>query len=395
VDYGGLFVHTHHALVPPDKYFKDHPEYFQVNSAGKRVPVQLCTTNPEVRKIATAAVLDVLKKNPHAEIVSVSKVDVQDVCHCPECTKLRSAEGSDMANQLLLVNEVAAAVEKQFPRVTVDTLAYLETLPVPRTARPRRNVAVRLCNDTVGAWGRPFTPAERCPVADLIRTWAAAHDRIYVWDYTVNFSHYLVPMPNLDVIAANIRFWVKNKAEGVMLEGGYEGPAERDELKSWVAAKLMWDPTRAENELAADFVYGHYGPAAPAIAEYEKLLADTAQAHAAELAAPAGGIRYGVDHPFLSREFLDRATAIFARATALAGGDAATVRKVERAELPILYVKAARGPAFVGKDYAAVLDRYERIARREGVRTLAEGAGNFESQLAAWRKQLAPAVPKP
>ncbi len=255
-------------------------------------------------------------------------------------------------------------------------------------------MAVRLCNDTVGAWSRPFTPAERCPVADLIRAWAAAHDRIYVWDYTVNFSHYLAPMPNLDVIAANIRFWVKNKAEGVMLEGGYVGPAERDELKSW-AAKLMWDPTRDANELAADFIYGHYGPAAPAIAEYEKLLADTAKAQTAELAAPPGGIRYGVDHPFLSREFLDRATAIFARAAALAGGDVATLRKVERAELPIMYVKAARGPAFVGKDYAAVLDRYERIARREGVRTLAEGAGNFASQLAAWRKQLADADPKP
>src|SRR5262249_7222703 len=28
VDYGGLFVHTAAGLCPPDKYFKDHPEYF-------------------------------------------------------------------------------------------------------------------------------------------------------------------------------------------------------------------------------------------------------------------------------------------------------------------------------------------------------------------------------
>jgi hypothetical protein len=292
-----------------------------------------------------------------------------------------------MANQLLLVNEVAAAVEKEYPRVVVDTLAYLETIAVPKTARPRKNVAIRLCNDTVGAWGRPFTKAEQCPVAGIAKAWSAAHDRIYVWDYTVNFSHYLVPMPNLDVIAADIRFWAANKAEGVMLEGGYQGPAERDELKSWVAAKLMWDPSRDENELAADFIYGHYGPAAPAIMEYERLLAETAKAHAKELAAPAGGIRYNVDHPFLTKEFLDRATAIFARAVELAGSDAATVRKVERAELPILYVKAARGLDVVAPGYAAVLDRYERIARREGVQYLAEGAANFEQALAAWRQR--------
>jgi hypothetical protein len=34
-------------------------------------------------------------------------------------------------------------------------------------------------------------------------------------------------MPNLDVMAADIRFWIKNKAFGVMLQGGYQSPAER------------------------------------------------------------------------------------------------------------------------------------------------------------------------
>jgi len=28
IDYGGLFVHTHAGLLPPDKYFKDHPVYY-------------------------------------------------------------------------------------------------------------------------------------------------------------------------------------------------------------------------------------------------------------------------------------------------------------------------------------------------------------------------------
>src|SRR5438309_1403970 len=44
VDYGGLFVHTHATLLPPDKYFKDHPEYFAQNAAGQRYPAQLCPT---------------------------------------------------------------------------------------------------------------------------------------------------------------------------------------------------------------------------------------------------------------------------------------------------------------------------------------------------------------
>ena len=126
-------------------------------------------------------------------------------------------------------------------------------------------------------------------MAKLARAWSAVHDRIYIWDYNVNFSHYLAPMPNLDVMAANIRFWVKNHAEGVMLQGGYQGPAEQDELKCWVASKLLWDPSRDEKALAQDFIWGHYGKAAPAMAEYDALLDKMQADHAKEMATPAAG----------------------------------------------------------------------------------------------------------
>lgn len=389
IDYGGLFVHTHAALMPPGEHFAKHPEWFALNAGGQRYTAQVCATHPEVARIIAENVLAALKKHPHAELISVSKNDNagDQICHCPECAALRQAEGgSDMGPQLVLVNRVAETIEKTHPHVVIDTLAYLETSGVPKTLRPRKNVAVRFCNDTVGAWAQPFTPAEKCKAAALARAWSAVHDRIHVWDYNVNFSHYLAPMPNLEVIAANIRFWTANKAEGVMLQGGYQGPAERDELKSWVGAKLLWDPSRNERDLAEDFHLGHYGAAAPALIDYERLLAETAQQHAAVLAAPPHGIRYPMDAAFLSKEFLDRATQLFAHAHELAAGDAATVQKIERAELPILYVKAARGRAFVGDEYAAVLDRFERIARREGVRCLAEGPADFDAKLAAWRK---------
>jgi hypothetical protein len=396
MDYGGMFVHTAAYLVPPSEYYSSHPEYFFLDGAGNRSPAQLCATDPNVLKIATAHVLDVLKQNPHAEIISVSKNDNagDQICHCERCTKLRADEGgADMACQLVLVNGVAEAVEREYPSVTIDTLAYLETIGMPKTIRPRKNVAIRLCNDTVGAWARPFTPARACPVAQLAAAWAAAHDRIYIWDYTVNFSHYLAPMPNMQVMADNIRFWVENNAEGVMLQGGYQGPAERDELKCWVTSKLLWDPSRNADDLAQDFIWGHYGAAASAMAEYEALLAETSRQHASTLAAPAAGIRYPMDVPFLSKEFLDKATEIFQRARQQAAADEALTRRVERAELPILYVKCVRGPDWVGEGYADVVAEFERIARREEVICLAEGGSDIEAKLAAWKAAIPKAEP--
>lgn len=387
IDYGGMFVHTAASLVPSATHFANHPEYFFLTAAGQRAPNQLCSTEPEVIKIATAAVLETLKNNPHTEIISVSKNDNagDQICHCERCKKLRDAEGGDMACQLVLVNGVAEAVEKQYPNVVIDTLAYLETIQVPKTLRPRSNVAIRFCNDTVGAWSKPFTPAAECPAAVIAAAWSAAHDRIYVWDYTVNFSHYLAPMPNIDVMAANIRFWAKNNAEGVMLQGGYQGPAERDELKAWVTAKLLWDPSRDEKRLVADFIWGHYGAAAASLMEYEALLESWKAEHAAAFAAPPHGIRYSMDATFFTKDFLDRATDIFGRARTAVAGDEILLRRVDRAELPILYVKCSRGKAFIGAGYADAVAKFERIGRREGVSFLAEGAANFEPTVATWK----------
>jgi len=391
MDYAGMFVHTAAQLVPPDKYFKEHPDYFAQQADGTRTTVQLCSTHPDVVKIASDYVRQMLKANPHTEIVSVSKNDCQVSCLCDRCKKLRSGEGSDMANQLFLVNQVAEAIEQEHPAVVIDTLAYLETIQVPKTVRPRKNVAIRLCNDSVGSWSRPFTGAQECEVAKLVSAWGAVHNRIYIWDYNVNFSHYLAPMPNLDVMAANIRFWITNHAEGVMLQGGYQGPAERDQLKCWVTAKLLWNPAWDEKALTRDFIQGHYGKAAPALEEYEALLERMRTEHAAEMASPAGGIRYPMDAPFFTKEFLAQATDLFARARELARGDDELKRRVERAELPILYVKCVRGPEVVGDSYPQVVGEFERIARREKVQFLQEGGPDFEPKLAGYKSR----IPKP
>ena len=268
----------------------------------------------------------------------------------------------------------------------VDTLDYIQTLEVPKTVRPGKNVAIRLCNDSVGSWKHPFTRAEDCDIARLARQWGAVCNRIYIWDYNVNFSHYLAPMPNLDIMASNIRFWIKNHAEGVMLQGGYQGPAEQDELKSWVTAKLLWNPDWDEKALARDFIEGHYGKAASAMEEYDEVLNHLRVEFSKEMASPAKGIRYPLDAPFFPKDFVTSATRIFGKAKQLAAGDDLITRRVERAELPMLYLQCVRGRKFVGEDYPKIVANFERIARKENVTHLREGGVDFETKLAAFKK---------
>jgi hypothetical protein len=98
-----------------------------------------------------------------------------------------------------------------------------------------------------------------------------------------------------------------------------------------------------------------------------------------------------MDAPFFTKAFVARATDIFARAKVLARGDDALTRRIERAELPILYVQCVRGPGFVGDGYSEAVAVFERIARREKVQYLQEGGADLEVKLAGYKTL----VPKP
>jgi hypothetical protein len=391
IDYDGMFVHTFHSLLPPEEYFEEHPEYYEIDSTGKRNAHQLCTMHPEVVRLVKKKVRSILKDNPNTEIISVSKSDgTGEYCHCERCKPLDHAEGSHMASLLYLVNAVAEDIEKDYPYVLISTLAYLETLDVPKTIKPNKNVCIRLCNDYVGSWRRPFEPAEICDFAPLLKNWSEVCDRMYIWDYVTNFSHYPGPMPNMDVMAKNIRFFVKYNAEGVMPQASYQSRgSEREWLRSWVAAKLLWDPSLDVFELMDDFIYGHYGKAAPAIAEYNMLLRDQKKKFMVEMSETwlnehYNGIRYGMDHPFLSEEFLAKSTEIYDRAEALAE-NAQVLNRVQQDRLPIMYVKLMRGPEFVGDEYGNVLERFEGTARKSGVTHLREGSPDLDEKLQMWR----------
>ena len=122
--------------------------------------------------------------------------------------------------------------------------------------------------------------------------------------------------------------------------------------------------------------------------EYEALLAKLRKDYAMAMDAPPGGIRYPMDAPFFSLDFVVRATQIFTRARQLALGDEALLRRVERANLPLLYVKCVRGPEFFADDFARVVGAFERISRENKIQFLQEGGPDFEGKLASYRAKV-------
>jgi hypothetical protein len=383
-----LFVHTFSTLVPPDKYFKDHPEYFSEHD-GKRDRQQLCVTNPEVVKIATESVKLYLRANPNAQILSVSQNDSWPCCACPKCNAASDAEGGPSGPLLTFVNAIADEIAKEFPHVTISTLAYLDTYMPPKNVKPHKNVAIQLCTDS-HAWAEPFLLIEETEkFQTAMKAWAAIGANIDIWDYTCNYTYYAGPMPNWQVVTDSIRFFVKHNAKGVMLQGNYQSLGTSDGyMRSWVWGKLLWDPSLDTRSVMKDFVFGYYGKAAEPVWDYEELLWNMwEKEHHGKLKSPEGGIRFSMS--LFDPDFMAKANDCFRRAEALAD-DAEVLRRVEEAELQILFAELEQaeksGKLSDPAAFKAALDKFERIGRRQKMTHIQEGAPDFESWIAKMRK---------
>ena len=125
-------VHTFYPLMPPDEFYKKHPEYYSLIE-GKRIfdHAQLCLTNPDVLKIITERIKKRMLESPEYLIYDVSQNDWFNPCQCDKCQAIVKREGSESGLMIWFVNQVAEAVEKEFPDKFIGTLAYQYTRTPP------------------------------------------------------------------------------------------------------------------------------------------------------------------------------------------------------------------------------------------------------------------------
>jgi hypothetical protein len=267
------YCHTFYPLVPPEKYFAAHPEWYSLIN-GKRThdTAQLCLSNPELRDFMVERVKQWLREAPDAAIISITQNDCDGHCQCAACKAIDDAEGNPAGSMLAFVNYVAEKIEPEFPHVWVDTFAYQYTRKPPKTIRPRHNVIVRLCSIECDFRESIDHPVNAEFLSDLAR-WSQICPHLYVWDYTTDFGHYINPYPDWFTLGPNIRVFQKYGVKGVFEEGAYGGPgADMAEMRAWVLAQLLWNPQQDDSKLINEFLAGYYGAAAKPIRQYLDLI---------------------------------------------------------------------------------------------------------------------------
>jgi len=380
------FCHTFDELVPTGKYLKDHPEYYSlVNGVrqGGQYQGQLCLTNPEVVRVVTETVLTWIAEKPDFRIVSVTQNDNGNYCQCEKCKAVDAEEGSPSGLMLRFVNQVADEVAKSYPNNLIDTFAYWYTEAPPKITKPRPNVRVRLCPIN----NCQHHPYEICPenkaFMDRLNGWhAITNNVLYIWHYNTIFANYLLPLPDLEELAADVPLYKRSGVVGVFFQGTYTagngpygGGGFMDDLKAYLLAKLAWNSKTDARAVRQDFLQGYFGKAGKPIAEYLDLLHDKVRKENIH-----GHIFDSVEKAaFLTDDVMAASNQLFDEAEKLASSPD-ELRRVKHARLSIRYVevyrqakKAASGSPAEKREAIADLRRFVKDCQADGIVNASEG----------------------
>ncbi|RLD75005.1 MAG: hypothetical protein DRJ07_18855, partial [Bacteroidetes bacterium] len=358
-------VHTFYRFMPPSEFFEQHPEYYSLID-GKRIHdrAQLCLTNSDVLDIITERLKVAMRENPENLIYSVSQNDWRNPCQCNNCQAIVSKEGCESGIMVWFVNQVADRVKDEFPDKFVGTLAYQYTRKPPLKIKPKKNVVIRLCSIEC-CFAHDF---ESCPenqefLSDM-KAWSSISPHLYIWDYVVNFSHYIMPYPNFKVLQPNIKTFIDNNSIGIMEQAAYQSRGgEFAELRSYLISKLLWNSEADVDEIINDFMYGYYGRSGQYVRDYLDLLHEQLK--------PETHIHLGLkpDDKLFTNSFIEEADKIFNKAEAVAENDDFK-KRVEMARLPLMYLKCKRDP--VNSKYNGTFKRFTNIVEREGITHFSE-----------------------
>jgi hypothetical protein len=269
IDYNGSFCHTIAALNEQDDFWN--------------MP---CLNDEEVYQRALKNVKKWLIQHPDKQIVSVSQLDgTNGECSCEKCRKVYEEEGSHMGNMLRFCNRIQKDIEGEFPNAIIDTLAYRYTRKPTAKTKPDPRLIIRLCNiecsfneplsDAPDA-GAQWDPDGEGSFVQNLKKWHDLTDRLYIWDYTTNFSNMSTMFANFHCLLPNARLFAENGVKGVFEQGNYtERNGEFGELRNYLLCKVLWNPYMSEAEYRShmtDFCNDFYGEGGKYVIDYLDLV---------------------------------------------------------------------------------------------------------------------------
>ena len=299
--------HDFGGWMPEGKYFKSHPEYFALID-GKRQPLSVCATNPDVIDLHVREILKFNAKYPAIKIMGFWAYDNYHWCQCERCEAVEPVAWYSEVNPnavagrprmhtyryLKFCNEVISRVAAERPDVRFELIAYWATVEVPPKldfeVHPNANLMVALIERM---YDRPLahklTPKEAKGLTEelhdpwdrkkyghyppLLRRWRKAFNGpIYFYEYyTASLGCLACLFPMMYTIREDSRFYHKLKTQGFGTQGWlHNWPSYR--VGYWYATAAAWDGDISHDAILKQYCREYFGKAGDEIFQIYRTL---------------------------------------------------------------------------------------------------------------------------
>lgn len=208
-------LHAAGYLVPRS-LFSEHPEYFRMNSDGKRVnDWNFCVTNPEALELCVKRAARLASRLYGSEPTFYFWMDDgRDThCSCENCKKYSPSE-----QQLIVVNAMLAQIRKTVPNAKMSYLAYFDSIVPPVKIKPANGVFLEYAPfekyTAVGDGAEEKKARERKMLEPLMETFSAESPKVleYWFDNSI-FSGRVRPPKKFTLDEEAMRADVKKYSE--------------------------------------------------------------------------------------------------------------------------------------------------------------------------------------
>ena len=338
----GIWGHSFYKLLSAKTYFKTNPEFFALYE-GKRNGESLCMSNDTVVEIITKKMSEIIAQNPNTAFYSISQNDDVVYCECDKCKVLNEKYGGPQGSLYYFLNRIAV----QFPKTKITTLAYLHTYQAPENLKIEPNIYTLFCPIQMNRGKAIKEVSNNKAFLEILNKWSTTAEHLYLWDYTVEFTNYLSPFPNLQTFSKNYKLYEQNQVKGLFVQGYADVPGDLYELRQYLLAKVIWDTNTDIEATTDDFLNRFYGNASPFVKKYLDLLILNQEKSNRYLDIYTNPIESR--NTFLSPEAMDQYDLIISQAEMASKNDPAIAKRILKLRLVLEYVYFEQSK-FYGKD---------------------------------------------
>lgn len=268
--------HNLNGLFPPSRFAKTHPEYYPLLDGKRYIPKsdtdyhwQPDFSHPGIVDAAVKEINTYFAGNPTASSYSLSTNDTGNFDESPRSAarrtgKINSLGYLDVSNDYFTwANSVVEEVLKTHPDKWFGAYAYMQTLDPPTSPATLSEKLVPHITYERLLWGNPkLKQADQ----ELTRRWAAVAPTLGWYDYVYG-SAYLVPRVWFRLSAEYLRWGAEHNVR--FFHGDYGPNWAGEGPKTWLFARLLWNPQADVDELLDEWYRSAAGKAAaPKLREY-------------------------------------------------------------------------------------------------------------------------------